>query len=205
MKIGKQLLLATGNAGKVRELNQLLDGLPVNLMSLNDFPAVSEVPETGMTFRENAGLKAVGYARQTGIPALADDSGLEISALGGIPGVLSARYLGEAASFEERMARILADLERSSYDDRSARFVCAVTFALPTGDIVDSAEGICSGTLASEPRGTFGFGYDPIFIPEGFDATFGELGDNVKRSVSHRARALFKIIPYLRDFYSNLT
>lgn len=205
MEHGRRLLLATGNAGKLRELRQLLEGSPIIPVSLNDFPHVSEVPETGVTFHDNAGLKAVGYARQAGIPALADDSGLEVSALGGIPGVLSARYLGDAASFDERMASLLEELDRSSSDDRSARFVCAVTLALPSGEIVCSVEGTCSGTLAFEPRGTKGFGYDPIFIPEGFDATFGELGDEIKRSVSHRARALFKIIPYLRDFYDNLT
>jgi len=193
------LLVATGNPGKVTELRELLAGLPIDLLSLADFPHVVEVEETGATFAENALIKASGYARQTGRAALADDSGLEVAALDNRPGVLSARYAGEQTPFSEKIVRLLAELERSGAKDRSARFVCSIAVADENGQLLYSAEGICEGHLAPNPRGSGGFGYDPIFIPEGHDATFGELPGAVKNGLSHRARALAGLLRWLED------
>ena len=195
-----QILVATGNAGKIAELKKLLADLPFQLLSLKDFPDVVEVAETCTTFAENARLKAQGYARQTGFLSLADDSGLEVSALGGAPGVFSARYAGENISDRFRMEKLLEELRLSASENRSARFVCAMALASKNGEIMHFVEEYCEGTIASEPRGANGFGYDPIFIPSGFDKTFGELPETVKQKISHRSRAAIKIIRYLRDF-----
>ena len=194
------LLVATGNPGKVTELREMLAGLPIDLLSLADFPHVVEVEETGATFAENALIKASGYARQTGHAALADDSGLEVAALDNRPGVLSARYAGEQTPFSEKIVKLLAELERSGAKDRSARFVCSIAVTDENGQLLYSAEGICEGHLAPNPRGSGGFGYDPIFVPDGFDLTFGELSQAIKNQISHRARAFGQIIPSLRDF-----
>jgi len=194
-----QLLVATGNAGKVRELKEFLADLPVVLRDLSEFPNVSEVEETGATFAENAILKAEGYAVQTGFWTLADDSGLEVEALGGAPGVFSARYAGENAGDEEKIAKLLGELNHTG--NMSARFVCAMAIADETGEIKFLSEGVCDGKITVNPSGTNGFGYDPVFIPDGFDETFGELSGDVKQKISHRGRAMEKIIQYLRRFY----
>jgi XTP/dITP diphosphohydrolase len=199
------ILLATGNAGKVREFAQMLSIVPLQFRSLIDFPGVTEVDETGTTFAENAALKAAGYARQTGLWSLADDSGLEIDALGGAPGVLSARYGGPSATFEEKMRLVLDELQTGGDDRRTARFVCSIVVADETGRTRAEALGVCSGSIAHEPRGSGGFGYDPIFVPDGFRETFGELDDAVKAQISHRARAGAKIIRYLLDFTGTST
>jgi XTP/dITP diphosphohydrolase len=194
------ILVATGNPGKVSEICCLFTGIRLDFRSLADFPDIVEVEETGSTFAKNAELKASGYAKQTGLWSLADDSGLEIEALGGRPGVLSARYGGYALSFPDKMRIVLDELENSSNPSRNARFVCAMALADETGRIRVAAEGECRGRIAPEPRGTGGFGYDPIFIPDGYDRTFGELPDAVKAQISHRARAAEKIMRYLLDF-----
>ena len=194
-----ELLIATSNEGKVREIEEHFCGTAVRFRSLLDFSSVSEVPETGSTFEENAILKARGYALQTGILALADDSGLEIAALGNAPGVLSARYGGET-SFDQKMSMLLAEMELAEDGRRDARFVCSMALASSEGDILATAEGICEGKIADTPRGNHGFGYDPMFIPAGFEETFGELADNIKREISHRARASAKIMRYLLGF-----
>jgi XTP/dITP diphosphohydrolase len=194
------LLIATRNRGKVRELEELLADLPVNLRSLNDFPDIIEPEETGAAFVENAELKATYYSRQTGLWALADDSGLEVAALGGAPGVLSARYAGADASDAARISKLLSEIEGA--ENRAARFVCAMAIADASGAIKFVGEGVCEGFIADAPRGANGFGYDPIFVPEGFAETFGELSGEVKRQISHRARAVDKIIAYLRGFYA---
>lgn len=195
-----ELLIATSNRGKFREIKDLFGDAPVRLRSLLDFPLVEEVPETGSSFEENAGLKASGYAKQTGLQALADDSGLEIAALGNAPGVLSARYGGGDTGFDKKMSMLLKEMEQSEHEPRDARFVCAMALADASGEILTTSEGICSGTIAPHPRGTGGFGYDPIFVPNGYEATFGELPDEVKREISHRALASRTIIRYLLDF-----
>ncbi|MCA1639861.1 MAG: XTP/dITP diphosphatase [Acidobacteria bacterium] len=197
-----QLLIATKNAGKIKELSQFLADLPVNLRSINEFPNVIEAEETGATFAENAALKAQSYALQTGFWALADDSGLEVEALRGAPGIFSARYAGENATDEEKIAKLLRELNSTQDKQRRARFVCAMAISNEKGEIKFLTEGVCSGQIALTTSGINGFGYDPIFIPDGFEQTFGELSGEVKREISHRARAAKKIIRYLRDFYA---
>jgi XTP/dITP diphosphohydrolase len=193
-----QLLVATFNAGKVREFASLLATLSLRLRGLDEFPAVREVAETGATFAENAVLKAEGYARQTHLWTLADDSGLEVQALNGAPGVLSARYAGPQATDAERIELLLAELAKTNDEQRRARFICVIAIADPDGQVVKLVEGICEGHLARAPRGTNGFGYDPVFIPEGYQQTFGELPVEVKKSVSHRALALAAASTFLQ-------
>ncbi|HEY0384535.1 MAG TPA: XTP/dITP diphosphatase [Pyrinomonadaceae bacterium] len=193
-----QLLIATFNAGKVREFASLLVTLSLRLHSLDEFPAIREVAETGATFAENAILKAEGYARQTQLWTLADDSGLEVQALDGAPGVLSARYAGPQATDAERIALLLDELAKTNDEQRRARFICNIAVADPDGQVLKLVEGICEGHLARAPRGTNGFGYDPVFIPEGYQQTFGELPVEVKKSVSHRARALAAASTFLQ-------
>jgi XTP/dITP diphosphohydrolase len=195
-----KLVLATNNAGKVREFADLLSGLPVELLSLRDAGDFPEVEETGATFEENAVLKARGYAIQSGIWALADDSGLEIEALGNRPGVLSARYGGEGTGFDKKMEMLLAELGSTGDPDRRARFVSAIAVADERGEIKYVAEGTVSGHITVSPRGSNGFGYDPIFVPDGYEQTFGELSDDIKGQISHRSRASAKIIRFLSGF-----
>lgn len=196
-----RLVLATSNQGKLLELRQLLDGVPVSILSLDEFPLITDVEETGATFSDNAALKAVGYALQTGLPTLADDSGLEVEALDGRPGIHSARYGGNT-SFAEKMAMVLDELVAVGDFNRRARFVSSIAFANANGAILRTVEGSCTGVLAESPRGNGGFGYDPIFVPDGHSRTFGELSKSAKRQISHRSRAFSKIMPYLRDFYA---
>lgn len=198
--MSKELLIATHNQGKVNELRAFLDGAPFDLVCLTNFPQVTEVEETGLTFAENARLKATGYALQTGCLSLADDSGLEVEALDGRPGVLSARYGGEGTDFTEKMALLLAEIADAETATRRARFVCSIAVASPNGEILSVSDGICTGTIANTPRGSGGFGYDPLFIPDGFGQTFGELPEAVKQKISHRFRAFEEIIPFLRRF-----
>ena len=196
-----ELLIATNNAGKVRELASLLAGVPIRLKNLAGLDGICEIEETGSTFRENAEIKAAGYAMQSGVWSLADDSGLEVAALGAAPGVYSNRYAGEGASDAAKMRKILDQLAAVPDAARDARFVCAMSIADDTGKIVFTAEGSCPGTLANQPHGTNGFGYDPIFVPDGFDRTFGELSGDIKQQISHRARAIKEIIRYLHGFF----
>lgn len=195
-----QILVGTKNAGKVKELKNLLADVPVELKSLDEFENIIEPEETGETFYDNSALKAVYYAEKTGLAALADDSGLEVAALDGAPGVDSARYAGKDSSNAEKISKLLEELENSGSENRSARFVCQIVLTNEAGEIIFEAEGICDGRIAFEPRGENGFGYDPVFIPEGFDQTFGELSGEIKSRLSHRARAIEKIIRFLRDF-----
>lgn len=196
----QKILIATGNRGKIAEIRVLLGTVPVDFHNLADFPDIAEVDETGSTFTENAELKAAGYAKATGLWSIADDSGLEIEALGGRPGVFSARYGGDHLNFPGKMKLVLDEMQDSGKPNRDARFVCVMSIADDKGRILSSAEGECRGRIASEPRGKGGFGYDPIFIPDGFERTFGELPDIVKAQISHRSRAAEKIMRYLLDF-----
>ncbi len=198
-----KLLIATHNEGKLLELTEMLNGLPIEIVSLKDFPNVVEVAESGSTFGENARLKAAGYALQAGMAAIADDSGLEIAALGGRPGVFSARYGGSETGFDEKMALILDELAAADDRSRQARFVCSIAIADPGGVILHQSEGICVGAIAFEPRGIEGFGYDPLFVPNGYKRSFAELPAAVKREISHRSRAFRLIIPFLRDFMAD--
>ena len=194
------IVLATGNPGKINELRELLRDIPFELKTLRDFENIREVEETGSTFHENAVIKACGFAQQTGHLSLADDSGLEIEALGGAPGVHSARFAGADAGYDAKNASLLGLLGESGDTERRARFVCVMALSDSSGRLIHTAAGICTGSVAHSPRGNKGFGYDPIFVPDGFDQTFGELGVEVKQRISHRARATELIIRYLLHF-----
>jgi len=198
----KKLLIGTTNPGKIAELAELLADLPLEFLGLDDIGEFADVKETGSTFTENASLKAVAYAQGSGLFTLGDDSGLEVEALGNAPGILSARYGGENTGFNEKIRLLLSELNRIPNAGRQARFVCAMSIANPSGKIDFTAEGVCQGFVASAPRGTAGFGYDPIFIPDGYDLTFGELDRRTKQQISHRARAAAKIIRYLHGFFT---
>ncbi len=199
-KNGFQLLVATNNSGKIVELNELLAELPIELKSLRDFENVLDVEETGTTFTENAVLKARSYALQKNMWSVADDSGLEVDALDGAPGIFSARYAGEGASDRAKIDKLLEDIENTQDKSRLARFVCVMAISDEKGEIKFVAEGICEGEIAEKSSGSSGFGYDPVFVPSGFEKTFGELPGEIKREISHRAHASAKIIRYLRDF-----
>jgi XTP/dITP diphosphohydrolase len=198
MPVLSQLLIATRNEGKVREYAHLLAGAGLALRTLAEFPEIPEVEESGATFSENASLKALAYSRQTGLWTLADDSGLVVDALGGAPGVFSARYAGAGASEAQRQRRLLSELKQTGGDDRRARFVCVIALAAPAKDETDTFTGVCEGSLADEPRGTGGFGYDPLFVPAGYAQTFGELPAEIKHQLSHRAQALRAATAFLR-------
>jgi XTP/dITP diphosphohydrolase len=199
MKPPRTLLIATCNKGKLGELRKLLGDIPLAIMDLGDFPSIQFVHETFETFAQNASLKATGYATQAQLLTLADDSGLEVDALGGAPGVLSARYAGDGASDQERTNKLLSELSNVPSEQRSARFVCSVAIANEEGAVVHVSSGVCEGRIAFAPRGAAGFGYDPIFIPRGFDETFAELKAEVKNKISHRGRALSGAHEFLRS------
>lgn len=188
------LLLATRNEHKVEEIRRFVPEC-VKIVTLRDLRIEAEAEEDGETFTENAIKKAMFYARKANLPTIADDSGLVVDALDGFPGVHSARFMPNA-SYEEKMKFILKMLE--SKTNRRARFVCAAAYYDPVGKLIICTEGIVEGQISEEIRGKYGFGYDPIFIPEGFDQTFGELGQE-KHNVSHRYRAFSKLFSLLND------
>ncbi|BEH10210.1 MULTISPECIES: XTP/dITP diphosphatase [Geobacter] len=184
-----RLVVATRNKGKLREIAAILDGLPFTLLSLDDFPGFPEVEEDGETFEENALKKASAAANVTGLPALADDSGLVVDALGGRPGVYSARYSGETASDEANNAKLLRELASVPYEERTAAFRCAIALCSPEGKRY-TFSGELQGVILDSPRGTEGFGYDPLFFVSEKGATMAELPLEVKNVISHRGRAL---------------
>lgn len=191
------LVLASRNRKKLIELADSLATVGARLISAADLPDVPEVEETGATFAENASLKASQVALATGRWALADDSGLAVDALGGQPGVISARYAGPNATDAENNARLLHELRSVPVERRGARFVCHLAVADPAGEIRLTAAAECRGRIVDDHRGGQGFGYDPLFwIPE-YHRTFGELGLPVKRALSHRARAIERLLPRL--------
>lgn len=191
-----KLCIGTTNRGKQRELRQLLGDWPGEIVFPQQLGLALEVEETGQTFAENAAQKARAYARAAGMPALADDSGLEVDALGGAPGVHSARYARAGASDEDRYRKLLAELEGVPLERRTARFRCVVAIAHPDGHVA-FADGTCEGRIAFAPRGENGFGYDPVFLVSGRGVTMAELPAEVKNQISHRARALRAARPLL--------
>lgn len=195
----RSLLLATRNLGKVKEIARILENAGWSFCSLREFQNVESPEETGETYADNAIAKARFYSATTGLIALADDSGLEVEALAGAPGVFSARYAGENASDADRRERLLAELANTGENDRRARFVCVVAIARPDGAVLNVSEGFCEGTITFAPRGKGGFGYDPLFVPDGYEQTFAELPQTVKNRISHRARALFKTREFLQS------
>ena len=194
-----RLLLASANPGKLRELRAILRGLPVELVGLADAGAGEppEVAETGATFLDNALEKARAYAAWSGLAAVADDSGLEVDALGGAPGVRSARYAGEGAGDRANLDKLLAELAGVPPERRTARFRCAAV--LVDRDLGEwHAEGTWEGRLLEGPRGTGGFGYDPVFVPDGWDRTSAEVDPATKDAASHRGRAFRALRPAIQ-------
>ena len=192
----RRYLLATTNEGKIREIRALLHGLPIELVGLDGYSGMRAPDETGATFAENARLKALYYAGATGLPAIADDSGLEIDAMNGQPGIASARFGGPDTSYAEKFTLIYAALDRGGHPGSPARFVCAV--ALAEGDaIIFEARGTVEGHIAPRPAGTGGFGYDPIFFYPPFGCTLAEVSPQQKDAVSHRGAAFRQLRRFL--------
>jgi len=196
----QSLLLGTRNPGKVKEIASILEGSGWSLRSLAEFEHVESAEENSETYSDNAITKARFYAAATDLCALADDSGLEVAALDGAPGVFSARYAGESASDADRRDLLLSDLAKTGDKDRRARFVAVVAIASPDGTVLNVSEGICEGTITFTPRGHGGFGYDPLFIPNNYEQTFAELPQDVKNRISHRALALIKTKEFLKSY-----
>jgi XTP/dITP diphosphohydrolase len=190
-----EIIIASGNQGKVREIREILAGFPYVLASLSDyFHPVPTIPEEGATFHENAAAKARWVYSRTGKPAMADDSGLEVDFLAGAPGVRSARFAGEPSSDTRNVEKLLSLLSSCPAQSRGARFTCVIVLKINDREEI-VATGVCKGRIGYEPRGTLGFGYDPVFYPEGFQATFAELDAEVKNGISHRGKA----IGYLKE------
>lgn len=192
----RTLLVATRNEGKIKELAELLADIDVEMLGLAELEArgqtITDVEETGHSFRDNAVLKATGYARQSGLLTLADDSGLEVDALDGAPGVQTARFGGEGLTSEERYRLLLEQMEGVPAERRTARFRCVVALASPEG-LLETAEGTVSGRITSRPTGAGGFGYDPVFFVEEQGRTMAELPAATKNAISHRARAFMAL------------
>jgi non-canonical purine NTP pyrophosphatase, rdgB/HAM1 family len=193
-----ELVVATRNRHKTREIQDIL-GLEFRVHDLGAHPEVSEIHESGTSFEENSRLKALAASRQLPALVIADDSGLEVDALGGAPGIYSARYAGANATDTDKINKLLRELARvrAKKDGRRARFRCVVALAR-NGNLLGTFEGIVEGKIADEARGDGGFGYDPIFIPDGFEQTFGELPTEVKNTISHRAKAIRALADRLR-------
>jgi len=198
------LLIATSNPGKVAELAAMLEGLDCRVIGFSDLPEVpATVEETGQTFAENALIKAEHYHRLTGLPALADDSGLEVDTLDGRPGVYSARYGGENLPSAEQVQLLLNELKDVPAHKRTARFVCSI--ALVGDGLNKMFEGRCEGLIAHEPRGEYGFGYDPVFIDAELGLTFAELTREEKAPRSHRGKALLQARQFLTEWLKSFT
>lgn len=194
MKLEK-IVVASHNQGKIKEIRDMLSPYGIEVLSASDLN-LPDVEETGTTFEENARLKADTLSAQSGVPCLADDSGLCVNALGGCPGVYSARYAPNR-DFDKGMDMLLQELEESGSDDRSAYFACVLALAVP-GCETKVFEGRVNGRIAEKKQGTNGFGYDPVFIPDGYDVTFGDLDKDAKNAISHRGRAFAKFIGALK-------
>jgi XTP/dITP diphosphohydrolase len=196
----KQLVLATHNKHKSEEFATLLSGLDVEVLTLDRFPSIGDVIEDADTLEGNAEKKAVAIFQATGLPSLADDSGLEVFYLGGEPGVYSSRYSGPGATYASNCRKLLDSLRGVPPRRRGARFRCSLYFLAPNG-VRHTVEGECKGVIIESPRGTNGFGYDPIFLPEGFERTLAEMSSEEKNSLSHRARAVALIKPILTSYF----
>ena len=193
-----QIVAATYNEHKLTEYRELLKDQKVEVVGLNAYKKMPEIEENGATFEENASIKALAANQYCDIPAFADDSGLEVEALDGAPGIKSARY---ADTDSERIARILRELGDNW--NRRAKFVCVIAIAL-NGEVIETFRGEVHGVITMEPRGANGFGYDPVFMPDGYDKTFGELDAEIKNKISHRAVAFQKAMQFIEDEMSVL-
>lgn len=195
------LLIGTSNKGKLGEFEMMLAGLPLRLLSLGDVGlADMDVEETATTLEDNARLKAQAYAKASGLLTLADDTGLYVEALGGAPGIYPARYGGPGLTMAGRRHKLLGELDGVPDAQRTAEFVCVIALAAPGGDDVKLVCGVCKGRIAQvENDGGTGFGYDPLFIPEGYAQTFSQIGEDEKNQISHRGRAAQLIVPLLAE------
>lgn len=205
IKEQRRLLVATHNKGKVGEYADILGDSGIAWLTLDDVGITHDVAETGATFRDNAILKAQAYARQAGLLTLADDSGLEVDALGGRPGVLTARFGGPGLSAAERYRLLLAHLVGVPAPQRTARFRCVIALAAPDGAILGTAEGVCEGVIALEPAGDGGFGYDPVFYVPEWGLSMAQLPAAEKHRLSHRGQATRAIESLLRQSLDGLT
>lgn len=196
-----KLVAATRNNRKLAEMRRLLERLGLEVLSLEEFGELREVEETGATFEENARLKALSYSEQTGLPCVADDSGLEVEALGGAPGVYSSRYAGSGADGRALCMKLLGEMREVPDGERAARFRSAVALGAG-GKIILTARGEARGRIIRKMRGTGGFGYDPIFVPEGHDRTFAEMEPREKDGLSHRGKALAQFRKKLEELLS---
>ncbi len=197
-----KIILATGNRHKVEEIKEIikiyLDGelySKLEISSVSDFPGIPEVEEDGNTYEENALKKAREVYKFTGLPAIADDSGIEVDFLNGEPGIFSARYAGKGATDEQNNAKLLKLLENVPIEKRTARFRCVIAYV--DGKIEKTFEGIVGGKVIFQPRGSGGFGYDPLFVPDGFNLTYAEMPKELKNRISHRAKAVRKFVEFL--------
>jgi XTP/dITP diphosphohydrolase len=187
-----EIVLATRNRDKIREIKKILNDTNARFLSLEDFPGCPEVVEDGETLEANAKKKALVVSQYTKKLSLAEDTGLEVDALGGAPGVRSARFAGDNATYENNNRKLLKLMEKLPLEERRAKFRCVAALARPDGEVV-SCEGVCEGRIAFEMKGKSGFGYDPLFIVPEHGKTFAELGEDIKNRISHRAQALAKI------------
>ncbi len=194
-----ELLIASKNKGKLRELQELLGPLNIRVLNLDALPPIPDIIEDGDSFKANALKKAQETSKYTGYTCLADDSGLLVDALDGLPGIHSARFAGEKASDADNNRKLLELLAGVKDDKRTARFVCVMAISTPSGETA-TVEGKCEGKIDINPRGTGGFGYDPLFVPRGHELSFAELSSREKHKISHRGQALHKAIPLIKKF-----
>ena len=187
-----EIVLATRNRDKIREIKKILNGISASLLSLEDFPECPKVVEDGETLEANAKKKALVVSQYTKKLSLAEDTGLEVEALSGAPGIHSARFAGDNCTYEDNNKKLLKLMEKLSLGERRAKFRCVAALARPEGEVV-TCEGVCEGIIALEMKGESGFGYDPLFLLPSYGKTFAELGEEMKNKISHRARALTKI------------
>ena len=191
-----QIVLATHNKGKMSEINNLLSS-SYEVLTLDHFPNIKDIPETGKTLKENAFIKARTVFEMTGLPSLADDTGLEVESLGGDPGVYSARYAGEQASYQDNCEKLLKNMMRVPKEDREAKFRTVIAYKDDNREL--SCDGFVKGEIAQSPKGSFGFGYDSVFYYPPLEKTFAELSEEEKNSISHRGRALRKFLLLFND------
>lgn len=193
-----KILLATKNKGKIREMNAMFGDLPVEFVGVDFLKEVPEVVEDGNTFHENALKKAMTFFNVSSMPVLAEDSGLEVDALGGAPGIYSARFAGDGATDQDNIKKLLEMMKDLPKQQRAARFISVLCFVMDGKP--HFFEGEVRGFITDTPSGSSGFGYDPVFVPEGYDKTFAELGSEIKNTISHRAKAINKFKDFLKEF-----
>lgn len=194
-----EVVIASTNQGKIREIESILKDIKIRVKSLKDFPEIPEIEEDGLTFSENALKKAQLVSKLTGKVTIADDSGLEVEYLNGKPGIHSARYAGKDATDALNIQKLLKELQNVPYAQRKARFRCVMVLCSPKG-FCHSVDGECEGIIGFEPQGTYGFGYDPVFIVPEYNKTMAQLSPNIKNRISHRAKALEKLKAIIKEY-----